>query len=66
MYFKRIMSNYYYEGYIPDFFLNNSYIIVFFCFCSVLTSEPHPSCCCFSPHKASLVFAGAVSDQHAC
>lgn len=24
----------------------------------VLTSEPHPSCCCFSPHKASLVFAG--------
>ena len=31
---------------------------------SVLTSEPHPSCCCFSPHKASLVFAGTVSNYH--
>ncbi|XP_065920672.1 cytoplasmic dynein 2 intermediate chain 1-like isoform X2 [Dysidea avara] len=26
---------------------------------NVLISEPHPSCCCFSPLKASLVFAGS-------
>ena len=46
----------------PDFMVTRSDWISTCNFsCSVLISEPHPSCCCFSPHKASLVFAGSVS-----